>query len=237
MTVDLRLGRWQDVLDVGEHVDSIIADPPYSARTHEGYRSAKDGEEGAIARKVGSLSYAALTSDDVGEAVAAWVRLTPRWVVLFGDHQTSRLWLGALAAAGLYTFAPVPVINHSATPRFTGDGPASATEWLAIARRTGIRDGARPGFYERNRVEGATNGSLLVGHKPLALMRAIVRDYSRPGDLVVDPYCGTGTTALACRIEGRSCITSEVDQATHAIAARRLAREYTPLLFTEEPAP
>lgn len=35
--IDLRLGKWEDVLsDVGE-VDAVISDPPYSSRTHKGH--------------------------------------------------------------------------------------------------------------------------------------------------------------------------------------------------------
>jgi site-specific DNA-methyltransferase (adenine-specific) len=62
-----------------------------------------------------------------------------------------------------------------------------------------------------------------MGAKPLTLMRAIVRDYTRPGDLVLDPFCGSGTTALACRMEGRRCLTIERDANTVEIARRRLS--------------
>lgn len=56
-------------------------------------------------------------------------------------------------------------------------------------------------------------------------MRAIVRDYTKPGDLVVDPFCGGGTTALACAYESRRCITSEMDPDTYALAVKRLERD------------
>jgi DNA modification methylase len=62
-------------------------------------------------------------------------------------------------------------------------------------------------------------------------MRAIVRDYSRPGDLIVDPFCGSGTTALAAAMESRRCITSEENPEHHAIAKRRLDRGYQPGLI------
>ena len=71
----------------------------------------------------------------------------------------------------------------------------------------------------------------VVGGKPLALMAAIVRDYSRPGDLIVDPFCGSGTTALAAAMEGRRCITSEEKPEHYAIAKRRLDRGYQPGLI------
>jgi site-specific DNA-methyltransferase (adenine-specific) len=69
----------------------------------------------------------------------------------------------------------------------------------------------------------------IVGGKPLWLMQDIIGDYTRPGDLVVDPFAGSGTTAIACHRLGRSCITSEQDPATHAMAKARIDRELAQL--------
>lgn len=71
----------------------------------------------------------------------------------------------------------------------------------------------------------------MMGAKPIGLMRAIVRDYSRPGDLICDPFCGSGTTAIAALSEGRRFVGSEQKPEHHAIAVARLARGYTPDLF------
>jgi site-specific DNA-methyltransferase (adenine-specific) len=62
-------------------------------------------------------------------------------------------------------------------------------------------------------------------------MRAIIRDYTRPGDLIVDPCAGGATTLLAAAIEGRRCIGSEMDPETYAKAVRRLEAGWTPDLF------
>jgi DNA modification methylase len=58
--------------------------------------------------------------------------------------------------------------------------------------------------------------------KPLALMRWLVRLVCPPGGLVLDPFLGSGTTALAALAEGRRCIGVERDAAYCAIARRRL---------------
>jgi hypothetical protein len=42
--------------------------------------------------------------------------------------------------------------------------------------------------------------------KPVDLLRWLVRSYSRPGDLVVDPFAGSASTYAACIAEGRHCI-------------------------------
>ncbi len=42
--------------------------------------------------------------------------------------------------------------------------------------------------------------------KPIALLRRIVSAHCAPGDLVLDPFCGTGTTGVACRELGIDCV-------------------------------
>ncbi|MCC6596997.1 MAG: hypothetical protein IT477_10855 [Rhodanobacteraceae bacterium] len=59
--------------------------------------------------------------------------------------------------------------------------------------------------------------------KPLDLMRAIVSDYSRPGDLVCDPCAGYGSTLAAALQKGRRAIGAECDPEVYAEAQRRLA--------------
>ncbi len=65
-----------------------------------------------------------------------------------------------------------------------------------------------------------------AGHpsqKPLALMERIVAAGSRPGDLVVDPFAGSGTTGVAAVRLGRRFLGVERDPAFAALARRRIA--------------
>jgi len=59
--------------------------------------------------------------------------------------------------------------------------------------------------------------------KPLALMRFLVRCHSAPGDLVGDFFCGSGTTLLAAREEGRRWHGADISGDAVAIARARLA--------------
>lgn len=59
--------------------------------------------------------------------------------------------------------------------------------------------------------------------KPLALMRWLIGLVCPPGGLVLDPFLGSGTTALAAVETGRSVVGVERDPAYLAIARRRLA--------------
>lgn len=70
--------------------------------------------------------------------------------------------------------------------------------------------------------------------KPLALMAYLVRTYTRPGELVLDPTCGSGTTALAARNEGRRYLAGDTDAGYCEIARARLAAPYTPPLFPDD---
>jgi len=59
--------------------------------------------------------------------------------------------------------------------------------------------------------------------KPLALMAYLIALGSRPGDLVLDPFLGSGTTALAAALLGRRFIGMEKEDRYVALARRRLA--------------
>jgi DNA modification methylase len=64
-------------------------------------------------------------------------------------------------------------------------------------------------------------------------MRALVRDYTRPGDLICDPCAGGGTTLLAGVMEGRRAVGAECMPEHYEIARKRLERGFTPSLFSE----
>jgi hypothetical protein len=55
-------------------------------------------------------------------------------------------------------------------------------------------------------------------------MRLFVRGYSRPGDVVFDPFCGFGTTLLAAALEGRAGMGMEIEAGRAALARERLQR-------------
>jgi adenine-specific DNA-methyltransferase len=65
--------------------------------------------------------------------------------------------------------------------------------------------------------------------KPLRLMTALVRYCSRPDDLILDPFVGSGTTLVACAKTGRNGIGIEVDPQYTPIIERRLRAAETPL--------
>lgn len=58
--------------------------------------------------------------------------------------------------------------------------------------------------------------------KPLAILDRIVRLASKPGELVLDPFCGSGTSGVAAIINGRRFVGVDMEQEFLRIAERRL---------------
>jgi len=58
--------------------------------------------------------------------------------------------------------------------------------------------------------------------KPIKLMSYLINLATREGDLVLDPFMGSGTTGLACRLENRNFIGFERDEEYFKIAQKRI---------------
>jgi site-specific DNA-methyltransferase (adenine-specific) len=58
--------------------------------------------------------------------------------------------------------------------------------------------------------------------KPVALLERIVLTSTAPGDLVLDPFMGSGTTALVCALLARTCVGIERDSVYLELTVRRL---------------
>lgn len=73
--------------------------------------------------------------------------------------------------------------------------------------------------------QGEERGSQLhPTQKPVALMSWIVERTTKSGDLVFDPYMGSGPVARACVSSGRRYVGIEIDEPYCEIAARRLSQ-------------
>jgi site-specific DNA-methyltransferase (adenine-specific) len=58
--------------------------------------------------------------------------------------------------------------------------------------------------------------------KPLDLLKRIVLASTDKNDVVLDPFCGSGTTGVACKRLNRSFIGIEIDKAYCDLAKKRL---------------
>ena len=68
------------------------------------------------------------------------------------------------------------------------------------------------------------NGSLLHScEKPVDMLRFLISKSSNPGELVIDPFAGSGSTLVACKQAGRAYWGCELDSENYKIALGRLA--------------
>lgn len=235
--IDLRLGNWQDVLADVE-CDALICDPPYGARVHGKHRSGArpemTGGRHVVSR---SLGYTGWSREDVEEFVKQLSPRTRGWLCVFTSVDLAMAYVEAFESVGRCAFPPISCVQVGMNVRLSGDGPSNWTTLLVVSRPRSPsfqKWGTLPGAYVGNPFDPgqntatATRRSSVVGSKPLWLMRAIVRDYSRPGDIVCDPCAGGATTLLAAAIEGRRAIGSEMDPKTYELAQKRIAKGYTP---------
>ena len=191
--------------------------------------AAKKASKGADHRR--TINYQPWGQADVAAFVEAWAPLTRGWIVSLTDHVLAPAWEAAMEAAGRYTFAPIACVEPGSRCRMHGDGPA---QWSTFAIVSRPRDGAwLAERHEMRKARGANcalpgayvageHGKDVPGGKPLALMEALVRDYSEPGDLVCDPCAGGGTTLLAAKLLGRRYVGSDIDAGHVEIARERL---------------
>jgi len=61
--------------------------------------------------------------------------------------------------------------------------------------------------------------------KPSELFEAIIRDFSEEGDTILDPFIGSGTTAVACQNLKRNFIGCEKDEQYCMIGKERLRQK------------
>jgi site-specific DNA-methyltransferase (adenine-specific) len=62
--------------------------------------------------------------------------------------------------------------------------------------------------------------------KPLALMEFLVKSYSNEGDIIIDPFMGSGTTGVAAIQSGRTFIGIEQEKNYFDIACKRIKQAY-----------
>lgn len=70
--------------------------------------------------------------------------------------------------------------------------------------------------------------------KPIRLLNRIIRASTLPGDLILDPFVGAGTTAVSALINGRRCVGIDACEEYLHRAMMRLARRPIPRVLREE---
>ena len=107
-----------------------------------------------------------------------------------------------------------------------GNKYLSDTEYIVFAREKGVK---LYGSYETKHKYYITSLNTadkeLYGHptvKPLEIIKNLISNSSVEGDVVLDPYMGSGTTAVAARLLGRHYIGYEIDPKHYDTCLKRL---------------
>jgi site-specific DNA-methyltransferase (adenine-specific) len=222
-------------------VDHCITDPPYGVDVYLRMRS-PDSKGGNRGHKIkGGDSISAMKKgaignlDDLHEPVSLFCgQHVKRWTVVFSDVESAHVWRFSLEESGLRYVRTGAWIKPDAMPQMTGDRPGVAFEPCTIAHAKGRmrwNSGGKKALWVHNIVKGEARPNHPCP-KPLGLMMDLVRDFTDPGDLVIDPFLGSGTTAVACAALGRRFIGIEIDDGYFSDSCDRARRIYAENLFS-----
>lgn len=208
------------VMPWGE-IDSVITDPPYSAYVHANTTS--QSLKGGTRRN--ELGFESLTPE-LRLAIANAIAKAKRWSVVFSDFEGLHNWRDYVQIAGGTYIRAMPWCRWS-MPCLAGDRPPQGAE--LITAYYGHGKGRKHWNGLGNHI--SFNHTCLRGkdkhstEKPLDLMLDIVSWFTDPGELVLDPCVGSGTTGLACRLLGREFVGYEIDGEWAQRARERINNE------------
>ena len=225
-----------------DEFDHVITDPPYSAHTHsKGRRGCTDYAERAQSRKAEfnrnrELGFEPITVATMARCATQFARIAKRWTIVFSDDASAHDWRVALTDAGLELVRTMVWIKVGCAPQFTGDRPAAGHELMLLAHRPGKKrwnGGGKHGVYTCPIVlnRGGKKERLHTTMKPSQLMEALIRDFTSPGERILDPFAGSGSTIAAAKRLGRNGVGIERDESYATLATVRVhnVREQTEL--------
>jgi site-specific DNA-methyltransferase (adenine-specific) len=121
------------------------------------------------------------------------------------------------------------VFNYKEMRKVTGK--QMKTVWRELATETQRTQSSEERAIDTNvwTINAPTSAEKTNGkhptQKPIALLERCIAASTNEGDLVLDPFLGGGTMAVACVRLKRGCVGVEADLAYISIAARRTDRE------------
>lgn len=194
-------------------------------------RKIHDLKDGAIARMAaGDIG----CIDEILHGVATQIaRLTRRWAIVFSDAETTHRWRSSLTAFGMRYVRTGAWVKPDAMPQMSGDRPSVGFEPCTITHAQGRmrwNGGGRPALWTYGTVK--TNRPDHPCPKPEGLMRQMINQFSDLGEMILDPFVGSGTTLLAAKQLGRKAIGIEVEEKYCEVAAKRCAAPVQDGLFT-----
>lgn len=192
-------------------VDLVLTDPPYGDNHDTDYTRFSGGKTDK-----GRKTYRGVADDDVPFDPSGLLSIGRRVIAFGANRYSDRLPVGSW------------LVWDKRTP--TGSkGVMSDAEvaWMSHGRGVYIFSHTWDGFNRASERRTSYHPT----QKPVALMRWIIERWSKPGDLILDPYMGSGPIAQACSELGRHYIGIELDEQYCEIAVKRLQQALQPELI------
>lgn len=213
----LYLGDCRDILPTLPKVDVVVTDPPYSERTHSKARKNVSTNGSSPYRQTARrlVDFPSLSDEEFVEIARACLQSARRWVVMTCDHRHAALtfdWPEHIRLGAWVKVAPMPSVS--------GDRPGSGHESVLIMHNQGPKRWNRGGGSAVWRLPPMKSTTEVATQKPLNLVSAFIGDFSEPGETVLDPFMGSGTTGVACNHLGRPFIGIEREPRHFEIACR-----------------
>lgn len=211
-----------------ECVDMIWTDPPYGHKNHEGDFNASLNEF----RGIESKPIANDSADGMRHVVDGMLSQAARVLkkeescccvcCAGGGPSTTFAWVADRTNSSGLSFFHV-VIWDKKNPGL-GLRYRRQHEMVMIAHRTGGKL-----LWADNKVKQGNiirimpdRARLHPNEKPLDLVRKFLILHTKPGQIILDPFCGSGTTCVAARTLGRRFIGIEIDPEYAEIARKRI---------------
>ncbi len=223
--VEVWRGDCRDVLSQIGSVSHALFDPPYEDIMHK----AKGRARARPLRVDGGPKPRKLTFDSIAklrdQIVPPIVEKCDGWMLAFCSPEGIAPWRDAIEAAGARYKRACFWFKPDAAPQMNGQGPGYAVEPF-VAAWCGAGYSRWNGGGRNNHFQHRTNPPERDGQheteKPVSLMLEIVELFTKRGDVVLDPFAGTGAVGIACARAGRRYIGIEKNYEYHAAACERI---------------
>jgi len=199
----------------------MITDPPYREHVHANATSQSKGR-GTRHRDLGFEHL----SRRARQSVANYAACVKRWSVVYSDVEASALLRWAVEARRVEYIRTMPWVRWS-MPNLQGDRPPQGFEHILVFHPRGRKHWSGPGnliSLNHLSVRGKQhqNETKHKCQKPLDQALDLVSWFSDIGETIFDPFAGSGTIGVACRLLGRNYVGFELDPEWALKAQKRL---------------
>jgi len=226
--MNLHLGDalcWLRSLAAGS-VDCVITDPPYDSM--EKYRSSSASPRStcrlAKSRQSSSEWFGTVDASYLGECLVEFGRILKpgRHCYVFTNHETL-FDLRAQWPGSLQWHKPLVWDKRSIGMGYHYRAQYELIVFGSAGRGTSqrLRDLGTPDVLSFRALRAGRGPAYYPTEKPVELLSVLVSQSCVPGELVIDPFFGSGSTAMAAELHGCAFAGCDVAPAAHAYLAKR----------------